>query len=158
MKNMPNKSYRLSTRILQRTGITVALYLGLGLGQTALSGGGGIVTDDEASLGGAARPESYSPYAQRNFPDMPLWGDTHLHTAISFDAGAFGARLLPPDAYRFAKGEEVVSSTGQPVRLSRPLDFLVVADHSDNMGFFPKLQEGAPYVMANEKGRRWHKK
>lgn len=57
----------------------------------------------------------------------------------------------------FAKGEEVVSSTGQPVRLARPLDFLVVADHSDNMGFFPKLQEGAPYVMANEKGRKWHK-
>ena len=63
---------------------------------------------------------------------------------------------MPPDAYRFAKGEEVISSTGLPVRLSRPLDFLVVADHSDNMGFFPKLQEGAAYVMANEKGRRWH--
>ncbi len=68
-----------------------------------------------------------------------------------------GATLLPPDAYRFAKGEEVVSSTGQPVRLSRPLDFLVVADHSDNMGFFPDLQSGAPYVIASEKGRRWNK-
>ncbi len=103
------------------------------------------------------KKETYSPYAQRNFPDRPLWGDTHLHTAISFDAGAFGATLLPPDAYRFAKGEEVISSTGQPVRLSRPLDFLVVTDHSDNMGFFPKLQAGAPFVMASEKGRRWNK-
>ena len=64
--------------------------------------------------------------------------------------------MLPPDAYRFAKGEEVLSSTGQPVRLSRSLDFLVVADHSDNMGFFPDLQAGAPYVMASEKGRRWN--
>ena len=107
-------------------------------------------------MSSAAKTEPYSPYAQRNFPNLPLWGDTHLHTAISFDAGAFGARLLPPDAYRFAKGEEVISSTGQPVRLSRPLDFLVVADHSDNMGFFPNLQAGAPYVMASEKGRRWH--
>jgi hypothetical protein len=128
----------------------------LGLSLSAFSSGGGIVTDDEASLSGAARTEPYSPYAQRTFPTMPLWGDTHLHTAISFDAGAFGARLLPPDAYRFAKGEEVISSTGQPVRLSRPLDFLVVADHSDNMGFFPNLQAGAPYVMASEKGRKWH--
>jgi len=147
---------RLFNRITQQTVVTVALCLTLGFSQTAFSSGGGIVTDDEASLRGAARTEPYSPYAQRNFPNRPLWGDTHLHTAISFDAGAFGARLLPPDAYRFAKGEEVVSSTGQPVRLSRPLDFLVVADHSDNMGFFPKLQEGAPYVMADEKGRRWH--
>jgi len=136
--------------------ISITLLLIFGLNQSAFSSGGGIVTDDEASLSSSARQEPYSPYAQRTFPNRPLWGDTHLHTAISFDAGAFGARLLPPDAYRFAKGEEVVSSTGRPVRLSRPLDFLVVADHSDNMGFFPKLQEGAPYVMANENGRRWH--
>ncbi len=136
--------------------IAIAAILVLIFGQTTQASGGGIVTDDPESLTGVAREETYSPYAQRNFPERPLWGDTHLHTAISFDAGAFGARLLPPDAYRFAKGEEVVSSTGRPVRLSRPLDFLVVADHSDNMGFFPKLQEGAAYVMASEKGRRWH--
>ncbi|MFB3143436.1 MAG: DUF3604 domain-containing protein [Candidatus Methylomirabilales bacterium] len=136
--------------------MSITVIMTLGLSQSAFSEGGGLVTDDEASLSGAAKTEPYSPYAQRNFPNLPLWGDTHLHTAISFDAGAFGARLLPPDAYRFAKGEEVISSTGQPVKLSRPLDFLVVADHSDNMGFFPKLQAGAPYVMADEKGRRWH--
>ena len=134
----------------------MVLGLALGFTQTVAASGGGIVTDDPESLTGIARQETYSPYAERNFPDRPLWGDTHLHTAMSFDAGAFGVRLLPPDAYRFAKGEEVVSSTGQAVRLSRPLDFLVVADHSDNMGFFPKLQEGAPYVMASEKGRRWN--
>ncbi len=137
--------------------ISITVIMTLGFSQSAFSEGGGLVTDDEASLSGAAKTEPYSPYAQRNVPNLPLWGDTHLHTAISFDAGAFGARLLPPDAYRFAKGEEVISSTGQPVKLSRPLDFLVVADHSDNMGFFPKLQAGAPYVMADKKGRRWHK-
>jgi hypothetical protein len=134
----------------------VLLVLALGFSQTAFSEGGGLITDDPESLTAGARTKPYSPYAQRKFPTMPLWGDTHLHTAISFDAGTFGARLLPPDAYRFAKGEEVVSSTGQPVRLSRPLDFLVVADHSDNMGFFPKLQQGAAYVMASETGRRWN--
>ena len=86
----------------------------------------------------------YSPYAGRNFPTRPLFGDTHLHTAVSFDAGAFGARLGPRDAYRFARGEEITSNSGQPVKLSRPLDFLVVADHSDNMGFFPDLLAGKP--------------
>ena len=81
---------------------------------------------------------AYSPYAGRNFPNRPFFGDTHLHTSFSFDAGAFGARLGPVDAYRFAKGEQVTASSGQPAKLSRPLDFLVVADHSDNMGFFPR--------------------
>jgi hypothetical protein len=98
----------------------------------------------------------YSPYADRNFPSRPLFGDTHLHTAVSFDAGAFGARLSPRDAYRFAKGEQVTASSGQPARLSRPLDFLVVADHSDNMGFFPDLLAGSPSVLADATGRKWY--
>ena len=66
--------------------------------------------------------KAYSPYAQRSFPSRPLWGDTHLHTGLSVDAGLFGARLGLEDAYRFARGEEVVSSTGQPAKLARPLD------------------------------------
>lgn len=107
-------------------------------------------------VGKLYKAPAYSPYAGRNFPTRPFFGDTHLHTAVSFDAGAFGARLLPPDAYRFAKGEEVVASSGQPVKLSRPLDFLVVADHSDNMGFFPQLLAGEPSVLANPKGREWY--
>jgi hypothetical protein len=98
----------------------------------------------------------YSPYARRNFPTRPLFGDTHLHTAFSMDAGAFGARLTPRDAYVFAKGNEITSSSGQPVKLSRPLDFLVVADHSDGMGFFPLLIGGDPKIMADPQGRKWH--
>ncbi len=121
-----------------------------------MASGVGLVTEDSDSLNGTEKQKAYSPYAGRNFPDRPLWGDTHLHTANSFDAGAFGVTLMPDDSYRFAKGEEVISSTGQPARLSRPLDFLVVSDHSDNMGLFPKLQEGAPFVMASEQGRKWH--
>ncbi|MEZ5446913.1 MAG: DUF3604 domain-containing protein [Gammaproteobacteria bacterium] len=98
----------------------------------------------------------YSPYAGRDFPTRPFFGDTHLHTGFSMDAGAFGARLTPRDAYRFARGEEITSSSGQPVKLSRPLDFLVVADHSDGMGFFPMIIGGDPKVMADPQGRRWH--
>ena len=99
---------------------------------------------------------AYSPYAGRNFPTRPLFGDTHLHTVFSFDAGAFGARLGPSDAYRFAKGEEITASSGQPAKLSRPLDFLVVADHSDNMGFFPDLLAGKPDILADPTGRQWY--
>jgi hypothetical protein len=98
----------------------------------------------------------YSPYAGRRYPSQPYFGDTHLHTSFSMDAGAFGARLGPRDAYRFARGEEVVSSSGQPVKLSRPLDFLVVADHSDGFGFFPLLVNGDPAIMADPQGRKWN--
>jgi len=99
---------------------------------------------------------AYSPYAGRNYPTRPFFGDTHLHTGFSMDAGAFGARLSPEDAYVFAKGAEIAASSGQRARLSRPLDFLVVADHSDNMGFFPQLFAGDPKLLANPTGRRWY--
>ncbi len=98
----------------------------------------------------------YSPYAGRNYPTRPLFGDTHLHTSYSMDAGAFGARLTPSDAYRFARGEELISNTGQPVKLSRPLDFLVVADHSDGFGFFPRLMSGDPTLLASPQCRKWY--
>jgi hypothetical protein len=99
---------------------------------------------------------AYSPYAGRNFPLRPLFGDTHLHTSFSMDAGAAGARLTPGDAYRFARGEEVTASSNQPVKLARPLDFLVVADHSDGFGFFPQLMSGDPELLATPQGRKWY--
>ena len=98
--------------------------------------------------------KSFSPYASRNFPSNVYWGDTHLHTTLSFDAGAFGNRLDPTDAYRFAKGEEVTATTGLPAKLSRPLDFLVVADHSDNMGLFTMIFEGDPQILGDKEGKR----
>jgi hypothetical protein len=102
------------------------------------------------------RAPAYSPYVDRDFPTRPFFGDTHLHTSFSMDAGAFGARVGPRDAYRFARGEQVVSSTGQPAKLSRPLDFLVITDHSDNMGFFPDLFAGKPELLADPTGRKWY--
>jgi hypothetical protein len=109
------------------------------------------------TLSNAYTGKAYSPYAKRSFPERPLWGDTHLHTDLSMDAGLFGNRLSPRKAYRFARGEEVVSSTGQPVRLSRSLDWLVIADHSDGMGFFGDLAAGKPELLAYEQGVRWIK-
>ena len=115
-----------------------------------------IGTLDRAAADRAFKPRPYSPYAGRAFPTRPFFGDTHLHTSYSMDAGAFGARLGPKEAYRFAKGEEVMASSGQPTKLSRPLDFLVVADHSDGMGFFPLLLSGDSKMLAFPQGRKWY--
>src|SRR4029450_7210298 len=98
----------------------------------------------------------YSPYAGRNYPTRVLWGDTHLHTANSLDAAAFGNTLGPEEAYRFARGEEVTSSSGQLVKLSRPLDFLVVADHAEGLGATVELKNANQVLMADPTLRRWH--
>ena len=111
---------------------------------------------DKSKAESVQKKRPYSPYADRNFPSRPFFGDTHLHTGFSMDAGAFGCTLTPDDALRFASGEQVTASSGQPAKLSRPLDFLVVADHSDNMGFFPDLFAGKPEVLAEPMGRKWY--
>ena len=133
----------------------MASLLAVFLTQPALAHDAGQVDKDKLAKAHASAP-AYSPYANRNYPTRPFFGDTHLHTAYSMDAGAFGARLGPREAYRFAKGNQVTSNTGQPVKLSRPLDFLVVADHSDGMGFFPMVVAGGSEVMADPQGRKWN--
>ncbi len=114
-------------------------------------------TPSKKALSDLYTGKAYSPYAKRTFPERPLWGDNHLHTSLSFDAGGFGNRLPPREAYRFARGEEVVASSGQPVRLSRPLDWLAITDHSDAMGFTKDLLAALPTVTSYEQGARWSK-
>jgi hypothetical protein len=116
----------------------------------------GELNPTRESLSGVYPGKAYSPYAQRAFPGSVFWGDTHLHTGLSVDAGLFGARLGLEEAYQFARGEEVISSTGQPAKLSRPLDWLVIADHSDAMGFFQDLAAGEPGILKFEEGQRWY--
>ena len=86
-----------------------------------------------------AQERVYSPYAGREYPDQVLFGDAHSHTNLSVDAGLVGTKLDVDAAYRFASGEKVVSNTGQPVQLIRPLDFLVITDHAEFMGLAPML-------------------
>ena len=117
---------------------------------------------------GAGHPENirepeqiFSPYVERTVSDSNLaegvyWGDTHLHTSYSTDAGMMGNVLDPEDAYRFARGEEVVSSHGMRVRLIRPLDFLVVADHAENLGLAPFIDESNPELLKSEWGKAVH--
>jgi len=98
----------------------------------------------------------YSPYPGQDWPNQVFYGDTHLHTSYSTDAGMVGCTLTPEDAYRFARGEEVISSTGVPARLNRPLDFLVVADHAENLGLAPAIAESNPKLLENEWGKMEH--
>lgn len=115
----------------------------------------GVLTPEKAAR--IHGQKQYSPYANRKFPTRPLFGETHLHTGMSLDAGVWGTSLMPADAYRFARGEQVTSSSGQPVKLSRPLDFLVVTDHSDNMGWVTDLIAGKPELLADEYGKKWYR-
>ena len=48
--------------------------------------------------------KAYSPYAERAFPNNVFWGETHVHTGLSLDAGLFGNILGHADAYRFCPG------------------------------------------------------
>ena len=101
--------------------------------------------------------KKYSPYAGRKFPTRVFFGDTHHHTANSGDAFMAGNRLTPEQAYRFARGEEVISSTGVPAKLSRPLDFLVVSDHAEGLGVMYQVHEGNPAFMSDPTLARWGK-
>jgi len=98
----------------------------------------------------------YSPFVDRHLPDRVYWGDTHLHTSYSADAGFFGNTLDPETAYRFARGEEVIASKGERVKLIRPLDFLVVADHGEYYGLPDLLVKGDPVILADPVGKRWY--
>jgi hypothetical protein len=97
--------------------------------------------------------KEYSPYLNDTFPNQVFFGDTHVHTSYSTDAGLFGNTAGPDVAYRFAKGEEVVSSLGVKARLERPLDFLVISDHAENIGLSPMLAESNPIVMNHKWGK-----
>ncbi|MEE8633808.1 MAG: DUF3604 domain-containing protein, partial [Methyloceanibacter sp.] len=97
----------------------------------------------------------FSPYAGRNFPTQVFWGDTHLHTDVSVDAGTMN-RIGQEDAFRFARGEEVTTTHGLRAKLSRPLDFLVIADHAEMYGLMPQLLSGDQEIISTEPGKRWY--
>ena len=97
----------------------------------------------------------YSPYAGRRYPERPYFGDEHVHTAWSVDAGGSGATLGPEEATRFARGEELTSTSGQPVKLGQPLDWVAITDHSDMMGMITEIKGGNPEMMADPTLKKW---
>jgi hypothetical protein len=100
-------------------------------------------------------PQNYSPYVDRSYPTRVYWGETHLHTSFSPDAGLVGDRLGPDEAFRLARGEQLRSSTGQLVQLERPLDWLVVTDHAEYLGLPQAFEENNPDILKTESGRKW---
>ena len=100
--------------------------------------------------------DDYSPYVDQNYPKDVYFGDTHLHTSYSTDAGMIGNILGPEEAYRFALGEEVVQSHGLRAKLQRPLDFLVISDHAENLGLANLIAESNPDLLTNEFGKLVH--
>lgn len=115
-----------------------------------------IASDKEDASKRFKKP-GYSPYAGRNFATQVYFGDTHLHTALSGDAFGFGNKLDDEAALRFARGEEVKSSGGLQVKLSRPLDFLVVADHAEAYGTMMEVYAGNKTLLTDPAVKRWNK-
>ena len=140
-----------SSRRLSSPWITAATLMAL----LPLVGTGALVAQD-------IRPQqpspgrNYSPYPQETFPNRVLFGDTHLHTSMSTDAGMVGQTVGPEGAFRFARGETVTSTTGLKAKLRRPLDFLVLSDHAENLGLAPMIARSDPRVLADPLGKRLH--
>ena len=69
--------------------------------------------------------QQYSPYVDQTFPDRVLWGSTHIHTALSADAGLMGVTLGPADMFRYCQGRgshhqhRLASQTGPTAGLAR---------------------------------------
>lgn len=113
-------------------------------------------TIDQKQVAQFFNQPGYSPYAGRNYPMRPFWGEMHLHTSWSADAVAGGTRVGPDDALRYAEGAEITSNTGQKVKLSRPYDWMMVADHSDSLGVMSAVLDGKPELMKDPTLKKWH--
>ena len=98
----------------------------------------------------------YSPYPAKTFPNRVYFGDTHLHTSYSTDAGMVGNIRTPEDAYRVSRGEVITSSFGLKVKLSRPLDFVVISDHAENLGLAPAIAESSEELLKSKWGKAIH--
>jgi hypothetical protein len=129
--------------------------IGLSFGaDLALASGQELVVTEEDF----AEERVYSPYAGRAYADQVFFGDMHFHTNLSFDAGLIGTNLDAHAGFRLARGEKVISNTGQPVQLIRPLDFLVITDHAEMMGLAPAIRESSPILLAEPWGRWMHER
>lgn len=137
--------------------IATILFILNSCGSTEEKGTEGTTTSEAtATTLKSEKRDNYSPYAGDEIPRDVYFGDTHLHTSWSADAGMIGATLGPDEAYRIARGEEMMSYSGQPFKLVRPLDFIVVSDHAENLGLSDFIKRSDPIILANKKGKEWH--
>ena len=97
----------------------------------------------------------YSPYADPQHPTRVFWGETHLHTSFSPDAGLVGDHLDPDSALRLVRGEQIQSSSGQPIRLEAPYDWIVVTDHSEYFGLPQAFKAHDADILKTASGKKW---
>ena len=102
------------------------------------------------------QPKPYSPFVDEHFPQKVFFGDTHFHSSLSVDSGMIGNRIDLNQALRFARGEEITTSTGQRARLKRPLDFLVLSDHAEYLGLADLIATANPDLLATDVGKEWY--
>lgn len=132
---------------LRTSALTMAFNAGLGgVPAGALEG---VVSKDTVT-----DQRVYSPFVGRDYPDQVLFGDLHFHTEISIDAGLVGTKLTAHEAFRVARGEKIISNTGQPVQLVRPLDFLAITEHAEFLGVPTALNASDPRILSHEFGRK----
>ena len=141
-----SKLYRLINNLLGLSAVLLVLPVGSALAQEW--------TLEEDQL--VEQPAPYSPFLDQHFPQQVFFGDTHFHSSLSVDSGLIGNRVDLDGALRFAKGEEIVTSTGQRAQLNRPLDFLVLSDHAEYLGIADLLNTGNPELLATEAGQEWY--
>ena len=132
--------------------MTAIRHLLAGAGLLALAACG----QQEAKAPATSAAAAPAATAEAAYPTRPLFGDTHVHTGWSADAGMDGAITSPEDAFRFARGEEVRSNTGQTARLARPLDWMVITDHSDGMGPINEIRAGNPAMISDPFAKRMY--
>ena len=102
-----------------------------------------------------AAPTPVADVATTDYPTRAYFGDTHVHTGWSADAGMDGAVTTPEDAFRLARGDEVTSNTKRPVKLDRPLDWMVITDHSDGMGSINEVIGKNPEMLTDPVVKGW---
>jgi len=130
------------------------VWLGLGVGALAMAGCSKPAEKAPETTAAAVVAESPA-VVEPTYPTRAWFGDTHVHTGWSADAGLDGAVTSPEDAFRMARGEEVKSNTGQMAKLRRPLDWMVITDHSDGMGTINEIRAGNPEMLADPTIKRW---
>ena len=96
-------------------------------------------------------PSAVITYQSNPNPDRSAYfGDLHVHTALSFDAYAFGTTASPGDAYRFARGDAIKHPSGFDMQLIRPLDFYGVTDHAMFLGVVEEAADTTTAFSENE--------
>jgi uncharacterized protein DUF3604 len=135
---------------------TVRILLALSVTLLVLPGGPALAQETVDKDQMVVQSKPYSPYVDQHFPKRVLFGDSHFHSSLSVDSGMIGNRIDLDQALRFARGEEITTSTGQRARLNRPLDFLVLSDHAEYLGLADLIATADPALLATDVGKEWY--